>query len=180
MTEPKRRLVERILEADYTEGLAEKSLDALRAMRDECREVENELSFERRLCQARIDILAAELTGREGAGGEDLVARLPEILASEGRQETETPLPERAPDFSVPRSADVPRRRVEEIVGERTLAQLPNLSAEEVRGIIDSLIEHERTVSSRRRGVHDVMDRIQAEIVKRYVSGQADPSAALS
>jgi hypothetical protein len=180
MTEPKRRLAERILEPTYTEGLSEKSLDDLRAMRDECREVENELSFERRLCQARIDILAAELRGREGAGADDLVSQLPEILAAEQPPQSDTPLPERAPNFAVPRSADIPRRRIDEIVGERTLAQLPNLSTEEVRSIMDSLNEYEPSISRRRKSVQEVMDRIQAEIVRRYVSGQADPSAALS
>ena len=42
-----------------------------------------------------------------------------------------------------------------------------------------SLAEHERKVSERRKKVHDVLDRLQAEIVRRYTSGEADPSAAL-
>ncbi|MFP5299343.1 MAG: hypothetical protein ACLGHL_10190, partial [Actinomycetota bacterium] len=52
----KRRLVERIMDPSYLDGLAERSMEELRSMREECREGENELSFERRLCQARIDI----------------------------------------------------------------------------------------------------------------------------
>jgi hypothetical protein len=73
----------------------------------------------------------------------------------------------------------VPRRRVEEIVGEQTLARLPHLQSEEIKSIIGSLAEHERAVSDRRRRVHEVMDKIQAEIVRRYTSGEADPTAAL-
>jgi len=182
MSEKKRRLVEKIMDPEYPGDLKGRSLEDLRAMRDEGREGENELSFERRLCQARIDILTAELERRTGddEGSGDLVDRLPQILATETvRSRGDRLIPERAPDFSVPRNADVPRRRVEEIAGEQTLARLSGLSTEEIRGIIGSLGEHEAHVSERRRKVQTVVDSIQAEIVRRYVSGEADPTAAL-
>jgi len=179
MNDHKRRLVERIMEAGFLEGLEEMPLDELRAIRDECREGENEVSFERRLCQARIDILSAELDRRTGKDQGDLLSRLPEILAAEGEGSPQSALPSRAPTFAIPRNADVPRRRVEEIVGETTLARLGQVEAEELKGIISSLDEHERELSEKRRKVHEVMDQIQAEIVRRYTTGQADPTAAL-
>ena len=172
----KRRLVERIVDPEYIEGLREKALEDLRAMREECREGEMELSFERRLCQARIDILSAELDRRAGKTTGDLLSRLPEILATEASTSS-SPLPSRAPDFSIPRNADVPRRRVEEVVGEQTLARLSTLPTEEIRGIIHSLGELERGVSARRKGVQEVMDKVQGEIVRRYASGEADPAS---
>ena len=179
MADQKRRLVERITDPDYLDGIGDKDLAELRAMREECREAELELSFERRLCQARIDILSAELERR--AGGEDagdLVSRLPQILSKDaGVRSGESSLPNRAPDFSIPRNADIPRRRVEEIVGEQTLARIPTLAADEIKGIIASLGEHERRVSERRRNVHEVIDALQGEIVRRYT---ADPGAALA
>ena len=174
----KRRLTERITDSSYVEGLADKSIDQLRSMREECREGENEVSFERRLCQARIDILSAELSRREGDSDDDLVARLPEILGGGVTQPSDTPLPDRAPDFSIPRNADVPRRRVEEIVGEETLARLNEIEVDEIRDIIRSLGDHERNLSEKRKDVHEVMDLIQGEIVRRYTSGEADPTAA--
>ncbi len=177
MSEPRRRLIERVIDPRFVDGLSEKALEKLRQMRDECREAENEVSFERRLCQARIDILSAELDRRMGKGSGDLLSRLPEILA-DGRPPRETPLSPRAPDFSIPRNADVPRRRVQEIVGEQTLMQLPQIQTGEIRGIIRSLDEHERNLSERRRRVHEVMDKIQAEIVRRYTTGEADPAAS--
>jgi hypothetical protein len=178
MTDQKRRLTERIAEPGYVEGLGEKSIEDLKEMRAECREGENEISFERRLSQARVDILKAELARRKGEGDEDLVSRLPEILATETVR-SDSPLPSRAPDFSVPRSADVPRRRVEEIVGEQTLARLQELDEKEIEKIISSLGEHEENLSALRKRVHGVMDEIQAEIVRRYKSGEADPTAAI-
>jgi hypothetical protein len=180
MAEKKRRMIDRIIDPAFLEGVEEVSLEQLRQMRDECHEVEKELSFERRLSHARVDILSAELERRSGGGSADLIARLPEILASEERRVPETPLPARAPDFSVPRNADIPRRRIEEIVGEQTLARLGQISADEIRAIIASLNEHESGVSTRRRQVHEVMNAIQEEIVRRYRTGRADPSAVLS
>ncbi len=180
MSERQRRLSERVTHPAYLEGLTDKSIAELRAMREECREAENEVSFERRLCQARLDILAAEINRREGRSEDDLVARLPEILGGERRQAADLPLPSRAPDFSVPRNADVPRRRVEEVVGEQTLARLSDIDVAELHQIMDTLADYEKTVSARRRAIQDVMDKVQGEIVRRYTSGEADPTAALS
>lgn len=172
----KRRLVEQITEPSYLVGLSDRSIEELRAMREECREGENELSFERRLCQARMDILSAELDRRAGHGDGDLMSRLPAVLAADTRSASDSPLPSRAPDFSIPRNVDVPRRRVEEVVAEQTLARLPQLPSEEVREILTSLADMERSVSRRRKMVQEVMDKVQAEIVRRYVSGEEDPT----
>jgi hypothetical protein len=180
--EQRRRLAEKITDPSYLEGLEQTDIHALREMRNEGREAENELSFERRLCQARIDILAAELERRAGNGNEDLLARLPEILAAEGASMgtgEDNPLPRRAPNYAIPRNVDIPRRRVAEILGEQTLSRLAQVSTDEIKAIVESLGNHERRVSEERRRVHDVVDRLQAEIVRRYTSGEADPSAAL-
>lgn len=171
----KRRLVEMIADPSYLEGLEQKTMEQLRAMRAECREGEMELSFERRLIQGRSDILSAELDRRSGKVEGDLLSRLPAILAPEGRNPGDSPLPSRAPDFSIPRNADIPRRRVEEIVGEQTLTRVPKLSEEELKQIMLSLAGYEQQVSARRKAVQDVMDSVQTEIVRRYTSGEADP-----
>jgi hypothetical protein len=172
----KRRLVDRVIEPSYVEGLSEASIDEVRAKRDESHEGEKELSFERRLCQARIDILGAELDQRSGKTTGDLIDRLPAILAAEGSSGSDPGLPSRAPDFSIPRNADVPRRRVEEVEGEQALARLSTLSDDEIRGRIESLKDHERTVSAKRLKVQAVVDMLQAEIVRRYSEGGATPS----
>lgn len=179
MSEVKRRLVDRIIEASYVQGLTELSMEDLRALRDQCAEGETEVSFERRLCQARIDILSAELDNRSGKSTGDLISRLPEILA-EGGGGSAGVLPSRAPDLSIPRNTDIPRRRVEEIVGEQTLARLSQVPSEEIKRIIESLAEHERTLSEKRKRVHEVVDSVQAEIVRRYTSGEEDANSVLA
>ena len=171
---PQRRKTDQVFKDSYLEGLADRTIDELKSMRDECAEAENEISFERRLCQARLDILSAELDHREGKAG-DVISRLPEILAQEGGGNAM--LPDRAPDMTAPEGADKPRRRVEEIVGEQTLLRLPDLDVEEIRTIIDKLGEHERNLSRNRRHLHEILDRIQAEMVGRYTKGEANPDA---
>ena len=179
MSDVKRRLVDRIIEPTYVEGLTELSMEDLRSMRDECAEGETEVSFERRLCQARIDILSAELDQRAGKATGDLISRLPQIL-SEGGGGSGGVLPNRAPDLSIPRNTDIPRRRVEEIVGEQTLARLSQVPSEEIKKIIESLAEHEKTLSGKRKRVHEVLDEVQSEIVRRYTSGEEDSNSVLS
>ena len=178
MPEHKRRLVERVMEASFTEGLATQSLEDLRALRKDVAELENDLSFERRLCQARLDILSAELDHRAGRTEGDIISRLPQILADESSG-TGSPLPRRSPDLSVPRATEVPRRRVEELVGAQTLARLTQMPEEEVRASLEALAEYERNLSSQRKRVHEVLDEIQGELVRRYTAGEADESALL-
>jgi Mg2+ and Co2+ transporter CorA len=79
-----RRRVDRILDPTYVEALDRRAIDDLRLMRAECGEVETEVSYVRRLAQARLDIIAAELKRREDGGDlGDLIASLPEILAGD-------------------------------------------------------------------------------------------------
>jgi hypothetical protein len=175
-----RRLVDKVTDPEYLQDLSDRPVDDLRAMVAECAEAENEVSFERKLCQGRIDILKAELSRRaEGRDASDLVARLPEILAGESRAEGGA-LPSRAPDHSIPRNADIPRRRVEEIAGEQTLARLPQLPDEEVRSVISALTDHESTLSSRRKALHEVIEVLQEETVRRLKTGESDSTAALN
>src|SRR6201989_2716480 len=61
------------------------SIDELRAKHAECLELETEVSYVRRLTQARIDILDAEVRRRSTGGSlEELIDQLPQILADAG------------------------------------------------------------------------------------------------
>lgn len=176
-----RRLVDRVTDPDYRAGIEDRSDDELKAMLGESAEAENEVSFERKLCQGRIDILKAELSRREeGGDSSDLVSRLPQILAGDEPRTggSEPSLPSRAPDFSIPRNADIPRRRVEEIAGEQTLARLPQLPDEEIRSVIRALSEHESNLSARRKALHEVIEILQRENIRRMKSGETDTTTA--
>ena len=74
------------LEPSYVGGLADASIEQIRAMRAECAELENSTSFVRRLAQGRLDLLGEEATRRaDGAGGNlgELVSGLADLM-SEG------------------------------------------------------------------------------------------------
>src|SRR5436309_13804415 len=76
--------LDRLLEPDYLGDVHARSIEEIRAMRDECRRAEDGLSFVRRQAQGRLDIVASELVRRnEGKGpsdAADLVDQLPAIL----------------------------------------------------------------------------------------------------
>src|SRR5487761_1009225 len=85
---------------EYTSDLEQLPMEGLRSKRDACAQLETELSYLRRLAQARVDLILAEAQRRHGGGTqlvgestEDLVHRLPQILADHGRHDGPGRLP---------------------------------------------------------------------------------------
>jgi len=140
-----RRRIDKVLDPEFLVDLPEWPLEELRRRQAECLEIETEVSYVRRMTQARIDILEAELDRRASGGSVgDLIAALPEILADEG-----------------------PRAPVEKS------AKLPNLHDDELRSTIRELGELEHEVSQQRRELHQVIDRMEADLAARHKVGQA-------
>lgn len=161
-----------MLDPDYLAGLDEWPLEQVRRRHSECLEIETEVSYVRRVAQARLEILQAELD-RRAAGGSvgDLIAALPEILADEGRR----PPAERSrlPRQLAP-SMDIPwRRGLERLISDGTLADLPSVPDEELRETITRLGELERQASAQRRALHAVIDRVETDLAARHKVGQA-------
>ena len=57
----RRRRIDKVLDATFLTDVSEWPLDELRRRHDECLEIETEVSYVRRMTQARIDILEAEI-----------------------------------------------------------------------------------------------------------------------
>jgi len=169
VSEPRRRRVDVILDPAYLEGLAARSLDELHGMHEECLEVETEVSYVRRLAQARIDIVTAELD-RRAAGGSvgDLVSALPRILADDHPR----PAPEksRLPRHLAPAPNIEWNRGLEYLIRDSTLVNLPTLSKEQLAGTLERLGELEAETSTRRRALHAVIDVVEAELAARHVA----------
>ena len=53
------------------------------------------------------------------------------------------------------------------------------MADDELRQVTDALAEFERQVSGRRRAMFDRIDALQAEIVRRYRSGEANVDSLL-
>ncbi len=171
-----------VLLADgYLSGLREMTLEEIRARRAECSDAEDALSVLRRMVQGRLDIVQAELQrrgeGRDGGEMAHLVEQLPEILSEGGRP---APARGRVPKNMAP---DVNYRKLtaelDRIIDVDTSGGLPDMGDERLREIAGALEDLERNVSSRRRAVQERVDALQAEVVRRYKSGDADVDALL-
>jgi hypothetical protein len=169
VSETRRRRVDVILDPGYLDGVGDRTLDELREMHEECLEVETEVSYVRRLAQARIDIVTAELD-RRAAGGSvgDLLSALPRILADDHPR----PSPERSrlPRHLAPAPGIQWRRGLEHLINDATLVNLPTLSDEDLHRTLDKLRELETDTSSRRRSLHQVIDVIEAQLAARHVA----------
>ena len=155
----------RVLDAEYLVDLESTSIGELRAKRAECLELETEVSYVRRVTQARIDILQAEVSRRaEGGSLEDLIQALPQILADTGPRGN--PATSRLPLQMAPEQESEWAPALEQFDG--VLANLPTLTDEELQASIDGLRQLERSVSDQRRELHDVIDLIDVQLAEAH------------
>ena len=165
-----RRRIDRVLAADFAEGLDRLSLAGVRARRDEAAQEETDLSYVRRLLHGRIDIVRAEQRRRSEGGSVPVVAELARILSpgavgpatGSGRHQTVEPS-----------RAEAHRRHVEALVSDVDLSDVGSLSAAQLGAALEAYQAEEESVSQRRREVQQVMDRCNAEIGSRYAHGTA-------
>lgn len=168
-----------VTDPGYLEGLESWTLQEVRSRRDVATETETGLSYLRRIVQGRLDIVVAEQRHREHgerADVSELVDELPSILSGN----VHAPGLGRLPALIGPGEIDhTLEHRLEEILPASHLAQLPDLSDDELRSAATDLTEFERSVSTQRRAVLDVLDRLQDEIVRRYRTGEATVDSLL-
>jgi hypothetical protein len=166
------RRLDRIRDPQYLTGLEERPAAALRAMRDECSELETEASYLRRLAQGRIDIVRAEQERRAAGGGGSLgslIDDLHRILAGDSPRTdvAHSRLPTRiGPPDSVELGADFP-----ELVKDATLANVPLMDDAELAAARDRFERMEREISGIRKELHGVMNRIEGQLARRLHDG---------
>jgi hypothetical protein len=160
MTDPHDRSA-RVLDPAYLADLESRSVEDLRSMHSECLELETEVSYVRRLTQAKVDILEAEV-GRRASGQtlEQLIEALPQILADSGPRGN--PASSRLPMQMAPEQDSEWAPDLEEFDG--VLANLTTLTETELHDAIAGLRALEREVSDQRRELHGVMDRIDLSL----------------
>jgi hypothetical protein len=172
--------LDHVTDPSYLDGLRTLPIERVRAMRTECQLLENSLSYVRRLAQGRLDIVGAELERRREGGDprdlSELIGRLPDILADRwqsgglGRPPQEL----NAEDLAVEFTAEV-----DEILSPAAVGSVADLSDAELEQIRAALEAYERRTSSRRHDLHDTIDALQAEIARRYRSGEASVDSLL-
>jgi hypothetical protein len=163
---PEQRRADRVLDPAYLSNLAAFDVDGLHQKKDECVELETEYSFVRRLAQGRIDIIEAEQRRRETGGGlDELLAMLPKILADQGPRPS--PSQARLAQQLAPSPDIAFSRGLEHLVGDATLARLPDLSDEEIAEALTQLKQLEREVSAVRRSLHEVLHVLETDLAQR-------------
>ncbi|WP_370328332.1 aerial mycelium formation protein [Euzebya sp.] len=167
---PHRRRIDRVTSDTYLEGLADRAVGDIRAMRDECREEEARLSYARRLLHGQLDVVKAELERRDGGGSDSLVTTLGEILADQPRGGPVRSVGD-AQIFTP--SGPTGRRPGDTVLDDVPLSRLPDLDDEELAAVVTRLTDEESSISSLRRTVLDHLDRLQEELVVRYRDGVA-------
>jgi hypothetical protein len=177
---PELNLVE-VFDPAYIADLEQLPLADLRARRDVCAELETELSYLRRLAQARIDLVLAESErrhlGNAAVQPEALVGQLAQILAEGPRSEGPGRLPTVFAPAEVAQSAlDA---RVEAVCPSERVASLGQLTDAELGQLLRNLSALESDVSSERRALHAVQDKFQEELVRRYRNGEASVDTLL-
>lgn len=165
--------VSEVTDPAFIEGLEGWTLQDVRTRREEVNETETGLSYLRRIVQGRLDIVVAEQGHRrtgEKADVSELVDELPSILA----EHVHAPGLGRLPTLLAPGRLDrALEEQLESILSEDRLANLSEVTDQELAATATALADFEKSVSSIRRSVLDVLDRLQDEVVRRYRTGEA-------
>lgn len=151
------------------------SLADLRAERDRLREIEDAVSFVRRLAQGRIDLVVAMLNSRRDGTGEVSVADI--VRSGVGPAPgTGSARPPRETNVQ----ADHPLLVEFETLCERLgFDDMAESSTERLAALEAGLRAFEAEKSQVRRNLFDRIDALTAELVERYKTGAASVDALL-
>ena len=172
--------LDRILTSNYLDGMRDRSLADIRAMRTECQEAEVVLSYLRRLIQGRLDIVHTYLEHPGSDALRDLgslVNDLPGILSSGPcRSNAPAHLPQLlSPDTE---EADL-TTELDAVLGADEIGTLAELDIDQLNSIAGRLESIESRVSADRRALHERIDTLQAELVDRHKTGRASVDGLL-
>ncbi len=179
MSDNNRRRIDRVQDEDFLGGIDALSDNDVRDRRAMCGDLDVELSYYRRMLHGRMDLIAFEMRRRAGEEEQSLIEALPRILA-EGAYTASPGLPSRQLSIEVPNIPSQGHRVVDKALDSDFVARLPSLEESELGDIQRFLQEVEAEVSRQRRTVHDALDSLQEELIRRYRDGSADPDDLLS
>ncbi|MGB8861555.1 MAG: hypothetical protein WCC60_20030 [Ilumatobacteraceae bacterium] len=150
-------------------------LAQLRALRAELQHEDDAISYVRRLAQARLDLLRAELHHRSVGDMKNITGELPAILGTHLTGGSPRP-PRPADDFS-----DHPMAlALEELCNDAGSTDLPSMSGDELIDYLAKLHEFEQLRSHERKALFVRIDALSAELVRRYRDGEADVDGLLA
>ena len=171
--------LDRVLADDYAGDVTALPMDDLRAKRTECQALEVGLSYRRRLAQGRLDIVAAERRrrsrGEEPPNEDEFVRNLAATLADRSRPVGNG----RLPQLLAPGDEHIDTDDLDAIARPGALARITEVSDDELTALVENLSSYESEVSRQRRALHERIDALQAEITRRYRTGEASVESLL-
>jgi hypothetical protein len=176
--EPRRRRIDQVTDPAYVQDLELLSMDELRNRRRVLDDLDTEFSFYRRMLHGRMDLLSFEMKRRSGEETRSLIEALPQILADGIDGPSRNTIPKDL-SLDLPELSGSGNRSIDRVLGDGFLAYLPSLEDDELEDIQATLTEAEQQVSTQRRSVYDVHDRISEEITRRYRDGLVDTADLL-
>ncbi len=151
-------------------------LDELRALRAALQLDDDAVSYVRRLAQARLDLIAAEMRRRDRHDDPAVItSELPVILGSHL-----TGGPARPPRPTEDASSHPLAIRLEELWAEHGGTDLPSLDDDELVALRSELRLFEQARSKERKELFGRLDALSAELVRRYREGEADVEGLLA
>jgi hypothetical protein len=159
------------LAADLLDDLSTLTLYEVRERRSVCQHVESGLSYVRRLAQGRLDIVAFEIAARRDGGErvdvvEGLTAALADRITSPGSGHLPASVGPGEVDPALLASLDA-------VANPAVLSDPKAMTDDQLRAAAEALEAYERGVSVQRRAMFDRIDALQAEVVRRYQTGEA-------
>ena len=150
------------------------ALDELRALRAELQREDDAVSYVRRLTQARLDFVRAEMRNRADGSERDITGEIPNVIGSHLTGGQARP-PRPADDFSTHPLA----LELEALCNEACSTDLPAMSHEELAEYASRLHDFEQMRSNERRELFARIDALSAELVRRYRDGEANVDGLL-
>jgi hypothetical protein len=147
-------------------------LDELRELRASLQHDDDAVSYVRRLAQARLDLIEAEMHRRDASLDPRVItSELPAIL---GAHLTGGGGPARPPRPAEDASSHPLALELDELTARLGGADLQNLDDDELVTLRSELRLFEQARSRERRELFGRIDALSAELVRRYREGEAD------
>jgi hypothetical protein len=168
-----------LLRPDLLDELSARPIDEVRSLRAQCIDVETGLSYLRRMVQGPLDIVQREQNRRSSGTESDLatlVDELPDLLAEHTRSSGVGRLPQTLEPTTVDPALAA---ELDGLVGGGRIATVPDMSDADLDALAAGLAAFERKVSEQRHAYFERIDALQAELTRRYRTGEATVESLL-
>lgn len=157
---------------EETADPASLGLDELRSLRTRLQKQDDVVSYARRVAQARLDLVKAELEQR--VHHDTVSEEVTEVLSRHL-----TGGPARPPRPAEDLSDNTLSAELDEICSQHGFARLKELGETDLTALADAIGAFEQRVSIDRRARFDLLDALSAELVRRYRDGEASVDSLL-